>query len=97
MFETIEDTRKVEGGVERLTRILYKGVGIANIVHDFTPSEKGIKKGKKAAVYNNGTVEDYLKTHGHLVEWRRRWNIKDFDPGCNWVNWNDSMKVDVGL
>jgi acetyl-CoA acetyltransferase len=93
-FSVTTDTRKVEGGVETLSRISYKGTTIANVVHAFTPSEKGVKAGKKPISYA-GTAEEYIEKYGYLAEHRRRCNLKDFDVGTSWVSWNDSMRVQV--
>lgn len=37
----------------------------------------------------------HIQTHGYLAEWRRRWNIKQYEPNTNWVQWTDSLTVDI--
>lgn len=86
-FTFVEDRRPVKDGFELLTRILYLGDGIANIVKGFEPSEKGKLKGKKAETYKHTTPEEYLRTYGYMAEHRRQWNLG------NRIDWSEDIRV----
>lgn len=91
-FTFVEDRRPVKGGHELLTRILYKGDGIANVVRGFEPSAKGIIEGKKPEDYTQKkdylSPEQYVKTYGYMAEHRRQWN------NGNKINWSENIRVE---
>lgn len=86
-FEFIKDTRKVQDGTEHLTRVLWKGECIANIVERFVPSEKGTAKGKVPIEYQHMTPEEYVQTFGYMAEFRRQWNLG------NKISWSEDLRV----
>lgn len=89
-FQIKQDSRRVEGGTEYLSRVFYKDTCIANFVLEFVPHEKGIKKGKKPIKYDLPmTPQQYIEIYGYMAEWRRQWLLG------NKIGWNDSLIVDV--
>lgn len=40
-------------------------------------------------------AHEHIKTYGYLAEWRRRWNLKQYEPNTNWVQWDESLRVEV--
>lgn len=89
-FQIKQDSRRVEGGTEFLTRVLYTEVCIANFVLEFVPSEKGIKKGKKPIKYElQMTPQQYVEKYGYMAEWRKQWLLG------NKISWSESLRVNV--
>lgn len=83
--EKVFEKGKVESkGVLRLS---YKGVCIAKWT--------GGEEDKPWIDTLPKRAEEYIKTHGYLAEWRRRWNLQMFEEGTNWVQWDESLRVDI--
>lgn len=75
--------KKGEYLIEAVLRLTYKGVPIA----------RWQGRGEECDLYT--LALEHIKLHGYLAEWRRLWNLKQFEPNTDWVQWNDSLIVDI--
>ena len=89
-FKLIPDNVKVpvkgkkgEYLIEAVLRLTYKGEPIA----------KWQGRGEECDLF--ALAHEHIQTHGHLAEWRRLWNTKQYEPSTNWVQCNDSLLVDI--
>lgn len=62
---------------------MYAGVVIAKFV---TSDKLGV---------DFDQLDRYVKTYGYLAEWTRRWMMKEFEPGTNWVQWTEELRVEI--
>lgn len=69
--------------IEAVLRVTYKGESIARF--------QG--RGEECDLYAEAL--EHIKTHGYLAEWRRRWNLKQYEPDTNWVQWTEELRVEV--
>ena len=91
-FKLIPDNIKVpvkgkknEYLIEAVLRLTYKGEPIA----------RWQGRGEECDLY--ALALKHIKTQGYLAEWQVRWALKMFEPGTNWVQWNDSLFVDINV